>query len=538
MQHGHGHYDVRSAVKPAAHRPEYTHFFFSLLLLTAIALLISCNSGGDGSTETTPSFPPASDFKAQCDSPRSGTNPSTGNPYPDVQGSVLLENQWLRSWSHDTYLWYDEINYPDPANYNSPPAYFDLLKTNALTPSGNPKDRFHFTYPTEVWLQLSQSGVSVGYGAQWVIISPAPPREVLVAYVEPATPAADAGLVRGTEILSINGVSVIDGDDVTTLNNGLFPQNAGESYEFTVMDRGASDPRTFSMTSANIAWNPVGHVTTIPTAAGDVGYILFNDHNAPAEEGLIDAIDSLSGVDELVLDIRYNGGGYLAIASQLAYMIAGEAQTDGEIFEAMRFNDKHPFFNPVTGALLFPWPFIDETTGMFTLPGNQPLPSLDLSRVFVLTGPNTCSASESIINSLRGIDVDVIQIGSTTCGKPYGFYATDNCGTTYFTIQFKGENAVGFGDYGDGFSPANTPSGSAGTLITGCSVADDYQHDLGDPDEGRLSVALAYINGAPCPAATGISPLGLSASGDTPAESTTDGYTPKPLWLQNRIMDH
>ena len=58
------------------------------------------------------------------------------------------------------------------------------------------------------------------------------------------------------------------------------------------------------------------------------------------------------------------------------------------------------------------------------------------------------------MNGLRGVGVEVIQIGSTTCGKPYGFYPTDNCGTTYFTIQFKGVNDAGFGDYSDGFSPA------------------------------------------------------------------------------------
>ena len=56
---------------------------------------------------------------------------------------------------------------------------------------------------------------------------------------------------------------------------------------------------------------------------------------------------------------------------------------------------------------------------------------------------------------LRGIDIEVIQIGSTTCGKPYGFYGLDNCGTTYFTVQFRGVNAKGYGDYSDGFSPSN-----------------------------------------------------------------------------------
>ena len=139
----------------------------------------------------------------------------------------------------------------------------------------------------------------------------------------------------------------------------------------------------------------------------------------------------------------------------------------------------------------------------FTVHDNEPLPSVNLPRVFVLTGPGTCSASESVINGLRGIDVEVVQIGSTTCGKPYGFYATDNCGTTYFTVQFRGNNAKGFGDYSDGFSPANV-AGIEGEEIPGCAVADDFNHGFADPDEGRLQTALRYRTDGSCPAPTGI----------------------------------
>ena len=80
-------------------------------------------------------------------------------------------------------------------------------------------------------------------------------------------------------------------------------------------------------------------------------------------------------------------------------------------------------------------------------------PQLGLPRVFVLTNPNTCSASESIINSLRGINVEVIRIGDTTCGKPYGFTEKQNCGYSFFAIEFQGFNAAGFGDYQGGFAP-------------------------------------------------------------------------------------
>ena len=95
-------------------------------------------------------------------------------------------------------------------------------------------------------------------------------------------------------------------------------------------------------------------------------------------------------------------GGYLHIASQLAYMIAGDAATAGRVFERLIFNDKHPETDPVTGEPLRPIPFRSESVAA---PAGLPLPSLDLRRVFVLSGPNTCSASEALINGLRGIDI-------------------------------------------------------------------------------------------------------------------------------------
>jgi carboxyl-terminal processing protease len=147
----------------------------------------------------------------------------------------------------------------------------------------------------------------------------------------------------------------------------------------------------------------------------------------------------------------------------------------------------------------------------------------------VLTTAGTCSASEAIINSLRGVSVEVIEIGTTTCGKPYGFYPADNCGTTYFSIQFQDVNAMNFGSYPDGFTPANTTA-TEGVLIPGCSVDDDFGHALGDPAEGQLAAALAYRSTGACPAppaATGVSQaLGLSER----------AKVIKSPWRQNRIL--
>jgi hypothetical protein len=126
--------------------------------------------------------------------------------------------------------------------------------------------------------------------------------------------------------------------------------------------------------------------------------------------------------------------------------------------------------------------------------------------------------------------VQVIQIGTTTCGKPYGFYPEDNCGTTYFTIEFQGVNAQGFGDYPDGFSPTNTVS-SPGVSLAGCSVGDDFDHALGDPAEARLAAALGYRDDQGCPAAASSSSNPDLVRG----ASRTDGRAPKPPWRENRI---
>jgi len=480
-------------------------------------------------------FAPASVFRALCVSPRIGIDPLTGYPYPDRTGSVLAENNWLRSWSHDTYLWYDEIVDRDPADYATP-KYFALLKTEALTDSGRLKDRFHFSLPTEEWYRLSQTGQVAGYGASFAVVQGSPPRVIVVAYTEPDSPATTypANLSRGARVLGVDGVDVTNGTDIAAITEGLWPSELGKRHDFVVQDLGATTTRSFSMASAMVTQVPVQDVGSIDTASGTVGYMLFNDHLAASEELLIDAVHDLqsAGIDDLVLDLRYNAGGFLDIASEVAYMIAGPNATSGQTFELVEFNDKHRTFDPVTGQALVPTPFHDTAVG-FSAPEGTALPSLDLSRVYILTGSNTCSASEAIINGLIGIDIDVMLVGSATCGKPYGFYPTDNCGTTYFTIQFRAVNAKGFGDYADGFSPSETnPVGD--DIVRGCLVSDDFTHSLGDPEEGRFGAALAFRENGACPSETG--KLNRDRSQSQIDLSASEAEVRKPLWLTNRIM--
>jgi hypothetical protein len=504
----------------------------------AAMLLASCGGGAGGpsgapagsgpaSSWVQGQFSPQAKFAALCTAPRTGTDPVTQKAYPDQQGTLLDELNWLRSWTDDLYLWFDEVVDQDPARFTSDASYFAVLKTTQTTVSGSPKDKFHFTYSTAIWESLSQSGVDPGYGADLVVVAATPPREVVVAYTEPGSPAAGppASLVRGAQVLTVDGVDLVNAADqtsVNTLNAGLAPQTVGESHTFSILDLGATTPRTVTLVSIDVTATPVQSVHTItPAGAGLVGYMLFNDHIATAEEELVAAFTELknAGVTDLVLDIRYNGGGYLDIASEVAYMVAGPAPTNGQTFELTEFNSKYATVNPVTGQAITPTGFHSTSQG-FSVTAGQALPTLNLQRVFVLTTASTCSASESIINSLQGVNVQVIQIGSTTCGKPYGFYPADNCGTTYFSIQFQGVNAKGFGGYSDGFTPQNTV-GTQGVLVPGCSVADDFTHALGDGAEGLLASALGYRSTGMCP---------------VPPSGAVPGQVIKSLWRQMRVQ--
>lgn len=441
-------------------------------------------------------FAPPAALAGLCVAPRA--DPS----YGDRHGTLTAEKAWVRSYVDATYLWYNEVPDSSPVSYPTPEAWFSVLKTAGKTASGRAKDRFHFYYDTPTWEALQQ-GTDSGYGFELAATSTTPPRKYYVAYSEPNSPAGRANIARGAQILSVDGADLVNGSDINTLNAGLFPAGAGEQHAFGLLDLGAQTPRTVTLTSEVVALSPVQTVATLNTGNGKVGYMLFNDHNFPAEGQLIAGIRQLktAGIQDLVLDLRYNGGGLLYIASQLAYMIAGP-QSNGKIFEKLTFSDKR---SADTNNPENTYPFFNITSGLdgTNTTANNPLPSLGFNRVFVLTSGGTASASEAIINSLQGIRIDVVRVGNTTYGKPYGFLPVDNCGFTYFSVEFKGANNVGYGDYDDGFAPT-------------CVVADDFTHALGDPAENRLATALSYRLTGFCPAGTSPDTLSEKSLGSEP----------------------
>ncbi|MFC3459992.1 S41 family peptidase [Massilia haematophila] len=423
----------------------------------------------------------------RCETPRTGIDPYTGQAYPDKQGTLRDELTFLRAWSHMYYLWYDEIPTDfKMADFTDPVAYFDKLKTPQEIAPGMPKDRFHFTYDSAEWDKLSTEGIEMGYGVTWSSSGPTAPRDWRATTVEPGSPAALQGLRRGDRLTMVDGVDFVNATDeasVAKINAGLFPANAGEQHSFTVTRAGISVPVT--LTAQDVKATPVKNVKTFDIAGGRrVGYLTFDNHTAVAERQLIDAFSTLKSqnVNDLVIDMRYNGGGLLYMAAELAYMVAGPNST-GKVFERLQYNNK--VIPDAADTVLF-----KSTAEGFEAPNKvargTALPTLSLPRVTILTTDGTCSASEAVINALRGVDVQVDIVGSQTCGKPYGFTPVPNCGTTYFSIEFKGVNAKGVGDYAQGFAPT-------------CAVADDLTRELGDRNEALLATALKHRETGACP---------------------------------------
>lgn len=442
------------------------------LLWIGLALLTACGGGGGGGDGGSTSNSRA--LADLCAQPRSGT--------ADRQGTLADEKSYLRTFVDETYLWYQDVPKDlKPDDFATAQDYFAQLRTRKKTASGADVDQFHWSQTTESY-RAAASGIEQDYGIQWAAQASSPPRNWIVAEVAPGSPAARASVRRGDVLTSIDGFDFVEErsmDGVAALNEGLYP-TVLRPHRF-----GFNGKAEISLTPTSYTVATVKNVKIIPTATGAVGYFIFDAHLAKSEAELSAAIAQLkaANITDLVIDLRYNGGGLVYISSELAYMIAGPRHTAGRTFERLTYNDKRSAENESI-------PFL--ATGS----AGQALPYLGLTRVSLLVTRDTASASESVINSLRGVDLEVVLIGDTTRGKPYGFVPQDNCSYTYFAIQFKGENDKGYGDYADGFAPD-------------CEVTDDYSHLRGDTEEAMLKAALAYRQSGVCPSKS--SRLGLGS---------------------------
>ena len=387
------------------------------------------------------------------------------------------EKAWVRAFVDERYLWYRDIPIVDASTFATAASYFDVLKTSAKNSIGGDLDRFHWS-ETKAEYEQYTNGISVDYGIDWSRFSNAAPRNYVVYNVEPQSTAGIAGVRRGDKLMKVDGIDFINGTDATGLNNGVFPKDqATHSFEF---QRGTST-LNFTLQASQYATTPVRGAKVITDNGTKVAYLYFDSFIAKSQDQLITAFADFKqqGATELVIDMRYNGGGLLYISSQLAFLVAGSSASNGKTFNKLVYNDKRSSEN-------YTYNFIPYAlTANYYYDYARPLPSLNLKRVTLLVDHSTASASEAVINGLMGIDVTVNLIGATTYGKPYGFLAQGNCGRYYYAVEFKGENHKGFSSFDAGFAPT-------------CAVKDDLNFQLGDLAEPRLAEALQYLKTGRC----------------------------------------
>ena len=193
------------------------------------------------------------------------------------------------------------------------------------------------------------------------------------------------------------------------------------------------------------------------------------DQTAPALASAFASFKA-NNVQELVLDLRYNGGGFVDVGRNLASYAAG-LRANNQVFARLLYNDKRSANN---------------SDVPFTNPANWTGPA----KVYVLMGQRTCSASEQVINGLRGAGVNVVAIGDTSCGKPVGFNPQNgSCGTTYSVVTFESVNARNEGRYFTGFQAT-------------CAVPEDFTRATGSTTDPLLVAAAHHADNGACPAGT------------------------------------
>ena len=424
-------------------------------------------------------------FLAAC-----GGGGGDGGTAPPLTCSTAGQQDWLRTYMNDWYYWYALSPKPSPAGFSTVDSYFDALiyRAQDLIPNGGgarwPIDRYSNFQSTESFNRFFGDGQTLGYGVSVAGIevtkpSPQPTQPLYVRYIEPLSPAATAGVVRGDRVISVNGVAastVISNNDFAALT----PNASGDRLNLVLRNAAGLD-RSVALTAAVYGLTPIQNTQRLQTInRRSIGYVTVKDMVTQTATPLANAFAEFraNNVQELVLDLRYNGGGLVSVGGDVASYAAG-SRGSGQLFARLLYNDKRSGNN-----------------ADFTL--TNPNSWTGFSKVYVLVGPRTCSASEQVINGLRGVGVNVVAIGDTTCGKPVGFLPQSNsCGTTYSVVNFESVNARSEGRYFDGFQAT-------------CAVAEDFTRPVGSTTDPLLVAAAHHMDNGACPAGTALREQPLS----------------------------
>jgi carboxyl-terminal processing protease len=419
-----------------------------------------------------PVLPPTPTAPATPAEPATAVTPAA--PTAPLLCSPEEQRLSVREFMEQQYFWYTQLRTPDPTA-----ATQDLYFQSMLA---KPIDRYSYTQTAASFNQVYTDGRRTGYGYT-LLWNEAVPPTLRIRNVEPISPAARVGLQRGDTVLSIDGYTP------QQIVAGELPivSTPGVPRKF-VLKSPSGVQRDITVVSEDFPLNPVAHTATLDATRNGaplkVGYIAYHQFVSYSLAPLTEAFTRFSeaGVSEVILDLRYNGGGSVATARDLGSMLGG-ARTAGNTFAYLRFNDKQSASN-------LRYSFNANTPPLIA--SRQGLP-----RLVVLTSGSTASASELLINGLRPF-MDVVLVGETTFGKPYGFIPQHHCGIFYNAVQFDSLNSAGVGGY------------TAGLPAT-CAAPDDLDRQLGDPQERRLKAALDYVATGSCTA-----PQAMRAAGPPP----------------------
>ena len=393
------------------------------------------------------------------------------------------QNLFVRDVLDEYYLWYRELPRVNPANYASPEAYLEAVRYRPLDST--------FSYITSRAANDAFYGESqfVGFGFSTQTTE----TELNVLQVFPDSPASEAGMTRGDRIFEINGRTVADLVRAGTIGSAFGASEAGVSSAVAVRSRQGVE-RRFTMTKRVVTIPTVSLTRTFQVDGRTVGYLLFRNFVTPSYAALDEAFAALreARATELVIDLRYNGGGLVDVAVHLGSLVGGTF-TQGRVFAEYQHNDRNTALNE-------------------TLRFESPPQALGLSRLVVITTRSSASASELLINSLRP-HLPVVVIGDATYGKPVGQYSFDFCDKVLAPVSFSLVNADGQGDFFGGIAPT-------------CVAADDIEHDLGAADEASLSEALFYIRTGSCSvrSTSSAASRGLRPSAGVPSLSGATGW--------------
>ena len=430
----------------------------TVLSATLAVSLAACGGGGGGNS--------GSSTGGLSSGGSSGGDTCSLSARQDFVLDVL--NEW--------YLFPDLLDTSvNKAAYNDLQDYIDALVAPARAQS---KDRF-FTYITSIEEEneLINSGANAGFGIRLGYDTSS--NRVFVLEAFEAGNAFKAGIDRGTELLSINGQSVaslIASGGPAAVSQALGPSDPGVTRQITFRTA-AGTQDTASITKSEFSLDPISDrygAKILDNGGTKVGYInlrTFIVQDAGPQLPTAFATFTAPGVNQIILDLRYNGGGLVSVAELLGDLMA--ADQVGKVFSR---------------TTLRPSKSSENETDLF---GAQPQ-AIDAMRVAVIGRGGTASASELVTNSLIPyLGENIALVGADTFGKPVGQFAFDRsaCDDRLRAVTFKTENANGQGEYFTGL---------ASVMPRTCAAADDIFTQLGEPNEASISTALDFLAGKAC----------------------------------------